>query len=201
MSTLTLLKWRNKQKEQQRFYLIKKVSSKWSDFGCRFEREENELCDLNDECRENAEKWRKVMQVWLDNDGAPDYPASWEGVVTVLEDVGYSEVARQLETVLASVISPPVPTKCVVTPLPLQHVGTQTVTPLPSPPPLVVQPTPVTRSLRPTDTSSNQESIIFRILLRIFTFLRDSVIPFPSRVLSRMRGTALSMRSLSEPHA
>ena len=51
------------------------------------------------------------MSKWLDNDGTGEYPATWGGVVSVLEDVELWEVARELERVLRSaIVHPPVQT-------------------------------------------------------------------------------------------
>ena len=55
--------------------------------------------------------WCTVMSKWLDNDGTGEYPATWGGVVSVLEDVELWEVARELEQVLRSaIVHPPVQT-------------------------------------------------------------------------------------------
>ena len=66
--------------------------------------------NLREECFGKANRcWCKVMNQWLENDGTPEYPATWRGVLTVLVDLQYSEVARELQRVLASVTPPPPP--------------------------------------------------------------------------------------------
>lgn len=108
LSTLTLLKWDSSSGCQHRFRLVNKVSSKWRRFGYRFGREENEIEALEDQCRGKASQcWCKVMGQWLEDGGTDDYPATWRGVVTLLEDVEFYEVARKLEMVLALVTPPP----------------------------------------------------------------------------------------------
>ena len=46
------------------------------------------------------------MGEWLEEGGTSEYPATWEGLVTALEDVEYETVARELERVLVSVVRP-----------------------------------------------------------------------------------------------
>ena len=51
----------------------------------------------------SARCWCKVMHYWLTGGHTPDYPATWDGLYEMLEDVEYFEVARQLrEAVLAA---------------------------------------------------------------------------------------------------
>ena len=50
--------------------------------------------------RNIAECWMKVMEYWLQ--GIPNYPATWEGLYELLEDVDFHEVAMKLKEVVAS---------------------------------------------------------------------------------------------------
>ena len=110
LSTLTLLKWTDANGHQLNFRLINITSSRWREFGNLFGREENELENVREECFGKANRcWCKVMNQWLKNDGTPEYPATWRGVLTVLVDLEYSEVARELQKVLASVTPPSLP--------------------------------------------------------------------------------------------
>ena len=59
------------------------------------------------ECVGDSQRcWCKVMGEWLEEGGTSEYPATWEGLVTALEDVEYETVARELERVLVSVVRP-----------------------------------------------------------------------------------------------
>ena len=103
--TLTLLKWEDKHGCQKRFRLITKVSSRWTDFGRLFGQEEDELEGLGVQYHYKAKQcWCKVVSQWLDNGGTAEYPATWGGFISVLEDVELWEVARELEVVLRSAI-------------------------------------------------------------------------------------------------
>ena len=106
--TLTLLKWEDKHGCQKRFRLITKVSSRWTDFGRLFGQEEDELEGLGVQYHHKAKQcWCKVVSQWLDNGGTAEYPATWGGFISVLEDVELWEVARELEMVLRSAIVHP----------------------------------------------------------------------------------------------
>ena len=86
---------------------MKKASSRWSDFGLRFELEADLLEAFKFECVGDSQRcWCKVMGEWLEEGGTSEYPATWEGVLNVLEDVEYKRVARELERVLVSVVKP-----------------------------------------------------------------------------------------------
>ena len=77
---------------------MKKVSSKWREFGIVLGPGMNELDAWDAELRGQTERcWQKVMQHWLD--GRTDkYPSTWEGLYEMLEDQEYAEVAKGLKT-------------------------------------------------------------------------------------------------------
>lgn len=104
MGTLILIKWRDSDGRQRKFHLVKKVSHKWRMFGFRFQRGNNEMDALEEECSRKSEQcWIKVMSEWLDEEGTEEYPATWEGILLVLEDVELSTIAKQLRKVLSNV--------------------------------------------------------------------------------------------------
>ncbi len=71
---------------------------KWKDFGLRLNMTLNDLEALEREHRGNARDiWNRVMDHWLAGRGGCDYPASWEGLYTLLRDLDLSEVANELE--------------------------------------------------------------------------------------------------------
>ncbi len=109
MGTLTLLKWKDGQK-QRHFRLVDKVSADWKDFGCRFAQDNLKAIEKDrTECRSC---WLEVMEKWInetERDALCDYPASWKGVVSVLDDVQKGTAAKDLRRALCSPISPPAP--------------------------------------------------------------------------------------------
>lgn len=61
------------------------------------------LTAWREECLGNATRcWLKVMHRWLAGEDASDYPTSWDGLYEMLEDVEYTEVARQLREIVAT---------------------------------------------------------------------------------------------------
>lgn len=59
----------------------------------------NKLEEWNEQYRGNTNKyWNKVMDHWLSGEGSCDYPATWEGLYVVLNEVGLGQVARELKT-------------------------------------------------------------------------------------------------------
>ena len=130
MSTLTLLKWADSKGCEFKFYLFRKVSMRWKFFGRLFGLEENELDSIEEECFMKSEScWFKVMSRWQNEGGTAEYPATWRGLLTALEDIQCHSVARELERVLSSVILPPPPP-----PLPPLPTSPPQLSPRPSPP-------------------------------------------------------------------
>ncbi len=71
---------------------------KWKGFGLRLGMTLNDLEALEREHRGNAKDiWNKVMDHWLAGGSGHDYPASWEGLYTLLNDLELSEVAKRLQ--------------------------------------------------------------------------------------------------------
>lgn len=65
-----------------------------------FSRKEHESA-IDTACLKVAsECWCRVITDWLDNDGTANYPASWQGLFTLLRDIGKYGVAKELESAL-----------------------------------------------------------------------------------------------------
>lgn len=94
--TLHLIKWRDARGQTQTFRLVDRVSASWRRFGMILRLAENQLEKWDDEYRGDANNcWARVMGEWL-NQCTEDYPASWEGLYTLLDDAEFSEVAQEL---------------------------------------------------------------------------------------------------------
>ena len=96
-----LIKWKDSSGEVRKFRLVNIVSSKWEAFGYRLGIA-HMLDGWREECLASAQRcWWKVMQYWLSeyqcDTNTPDYPATWEGMYEMLDDVEFSEVAKQLK--------------------------------------------------------------------------------------------------------
>ena len=86
------------------------VSGKWKMFGVLVGQDWNQLVGWESELRNTScACWSKVMVSWLEGDGGLHeckYPTTWRGVLDLLADADFSEVASKLERVLGSIILP-----------------------------------------------------------------------------------------------
>ena len=116
LKTLSLIKWRDQQGRKRNFKLVDKISTRWRHLGRLVGLEENRLDVLEIKYRGDAVVcWSKVMQHWLDSGGNEDYPATWEGLCSLLEDVECAKIAKELKIVLSRAISPSPPTSATTT--------------------------------------------------------------------------------------
>ena len=74
-----------------------RVSTKWRKFGLLLNLTPNMLDGWDSQNRGKAEDcWVRVMQHWMDR-GSKVYPATWQGLYDLVEDVGYPAVAKELK--------------------------------------------------------------------------------------------------------
>ena len=68
------------------------------DFGLLLGFELNQLKMWDSEYRGNAKKcWNEVMNQWLTQGGSRDYPATWEGLYTLLSDTDFPKLVQKLK--------------------------------------------------------------------------------------------------------
>ena len=90
--------------EIQRFCLTEKVAYKWHTIGMLLGLTYSKLQSFADEYRqEPIECCQAVLGLWLDNP-PPGYPATWQGLIDLLEDSQLGEIATKLRTVLNTAI-------------------------------------------------------------------------------------------------
>ena len=83
------------------FELSKRICSRWQKIGLVLGIEHDKMRYLAaDKSRETEEKYKKILDIWLDEasslPNSDDYPLSWQGLKTLLEDIDESAVAKQL---------------------------------------------------------------------------------------------------------
>ena len=79
------------------------VSARWEDFGLYLDVETNQLDAWKVQEQAVVSKcWNRVMDHWLTGGGTSDYPVTWEGLFTLLDDVGFSKVAEDLKIAVAA---------------------------------------------------------------------------------------------------
>ena len=95
---MRLLKWKDENGHPQTFRLISKVSAEWKKFGTLLGFEANQLEGWREESLGNVTTcWLKVMEEWLADSSARDYPTTWEGLYSLLNDCEHSETAIELK--------------------------------------------------------------------------------------------------------
>lgn len=97
-SSLNFLKFEDEKGQKQLFCLAKEVSANWFDFGLILGIKRKQLDAWDAQYRGDASKcWNRVMEHWLDKGGSRDYPATWEGLITLLNDLGFEQLAKTLK--------------------------------------------------------------------------------------------------------
>ena len=95
-----LIRWEDELGQTHRFHLMDKIENKWRDIGQVLGNSIPQLDGMSTEYRGNSrECCRAVLGRWLDNP-PPDYPATWNGLIELLEDCQLSRVVSELKTVL-----------------------------------------------------------------------------------------------------
>ena len=85
---------------QQIFRLVDRVSSKWRKIGRTIGITENTLCAWEAQYRGNADScWTRVMEHFLKGE-CKDFPVSWDGVCSLLDDCQLSSVSERLKEVV-----------------------------------------------------------------------------------------------------
>ena len=99
---LTLMRWRDDQGLTQRFYLMESISYKWRTIGELIGLPFSKLESLSIEHRDKPEHCcRSVLGSWLENP-PPRYPATWQGLIELLEDSQLGQIVCQLKSALGS---------------------------------------------------------------------------------------------------
>ena len=94
--TLQLIKWRDAEGREQTFRLVDLVSARWMEFGTLLGFTLNVLEGWEKEYHCNSSRcWMKVMDSWVEK-GSCDYPVTWEGLCTLLRDMGLPDVRHEL---------------------------------------------------------------------------------------------------------
>ena len=91
------------------FNLADRVSGSWKMIGLRLGIEPDVLHSIEHNRVDDSDRLWNVLSRWLENAaGLPhcaDYPLSWQGLNTLLEDIGKPEVAKQYFEFLDSLSS------------------------------------------------------------------------------------------------
>ena len=84
-----------------------RVSAEWRRFGTLLGISRNQLKAWDRENRGDVTMcWEDVMEHWLSGGGTHDYPATWEGLYTLLRDCNFSTVAADLQMAVSECHAP-----------------------------------------------------------------------------------------------
>lgn len=93
---LSLVVYKEREKRCT-FNLKEKTSTQWRETGLLLGMELNQLDEIEHKAQQSAtECWEKVMQKWLDGQGADSYPVCWGGLYNILDDLKMTQVAIEL---------------------------------------------------------------------------------------------------------
>ncbi len=97
MKNLIILKWTDKSGQQKTLRLRDEMSPKWHDAGALLGLTTANLECISAKHREHCEECLKdVLQEWFRND-SPDYPATWGGLLSLLDDLKLHALAKSLQ--------------------------------------------------------------------------------------------------------
>ena len=78
------------------------VSAKWYGFGLTLGLKLNQLDAWKTQYQGDAAIcWNKVMEDWLTRGGSCGYPATWEGLYSLLDDLGFVNISRKMQRAAA----------------------------------------------------------------------------------------------------
>ena len=106
---VSVIKWEDESGKVQQFYLTEKIALKWRTIGELVGLTYSKLHSLDDkyqhefETRQQEECCQAVLYLWLNNP-PPNYPATWKGLIDLLEASKLGEVATELRIVLSNAI-------------------------------------------------------------------------------------------------
>ena len=102
LKTLSLIKWTDEQGQKQTFSLIDRVHVKWRKFGTILGIPVHKKDGWDLKYHRDAEQcWKKTMDYWLKKKSL-EYPVTWEGLDTMLLDLGLEGVAKDLKEAVAT---------------------------------------------------------------------------------------------------
>ena len=100
MKDLTLIKWKDVEGKQHKLRIVQSICPKWRDIGNLLDISDSVLESTLSHYRGNLEECcYAVLRRWMDN-GSPDYPLTWEGLLELLDDADCAQVAEELKTAL-----------------------------------------------------------------------------------------------------
>lgn len=106
LKALLLIQWTDKTGSNRTFQLVEKAGARWKDIGTLLGIPQSKLDSWGAHYNNKAPKcWQKVMKCWLKRRPSDEYPATWEGLYSLLGTLGCAEEARQMKDTVEAVKS------------------------------------------------------------------------------------------------
>ena len=100
VKNLTLIKWTDPQGKLHKLRIVQSICPQWRTIGNLLDISDSVLESILSQYRGNLEECcYAVLRRWLDN-GSPDYPLTWEGLLELLADIDCSQVSEELRDAL-----------------------------------------------------------------------------------------------------
>ena len=102
LNRLILMKWKDAQGQERRLKILEQISAEWDTVGLLLGQTMPMLQSYRTFTQDNVQCCRHVFYQWLKNSTHSEYPPTWEGVRTLLVDVGHKKTAEELKKAIAS---------------------------------------------------------------------------------------------------
>ena len=101
IDNLTLMKWSDDSNRKHRLHLIDEISPKWKEASDLLGLSTSRTGSIEMTHRDARTCCREVMAEWLNHaDGVYNYPATWEGLCELLNDLNLSCLSKQLHYIV-----------------------------------------------------------------------------------------------------
>ena len=80
--------------------MLKPSSSQWYNAGLLLGLKADALENIKQKSSDNAERFVSVLTHWIDSNGHPNYPLTWDGLCELLCDIDRDTAAEELKQAL-----------------------------------------------------------------------------------------------------
>ena len=78
--------------------VIDKIQNRWREAGIYLlNADHTYLSRVSEENRDDYHRCKQILAEWIKRKGTREYPSTWDGLRTLLEDLDYEEVAGELQ--------------------------------------------------------------------------------------------------------
>ena len=103
------MKWKDENGVEKKLRIYSEIAHKWKQIARLIGLKPGQISAIEQDHRETASCVAAVFQRWFEYAGqlpnARDYPKSWQGLISLLDDVQLDEVVKVLKKALASQIN------------------------------------------------------------------------------------------------